>query len=261
MSFLAGKTVLLTGATGGIGAEIARKLSGEGARLVLTGRSVDKLRALQSQLAAETLLYPCDLTSPADQQALLGFCVEQGGIDILINNAGISQFSLVHSQQFDDLITINLLVPMQLCQLFLPLLRQHKGQIINVGSAFGSIGHPGFTGYCASKFGLRGFTEALQRELAESDVQVKYFAPRATETSINSSDVVQLNQQLGNNMDSPVWVAEQLIEQLKSNQRRRFLGWPERFLVKLNSLFPALVDMGLKSKLSVIELFAVGKNH
>ncbi|SEH95023.1 Short-chain dehydrogenase [Rheinheimera pacifica] len=261
MNFLAGKTVLLTGATGGIGAEVARKLSAAGARLILTGRSATKLKVLQHQLAVEPLMYCCDLTSTAEQQDLLQFCQQHGGIDVLINNAGISQFGLCQQQQFNDLISINLLVPMQLCQLFLPVLRQRKGQIVNVGSAFGSIGHPGFTGYCATKFGLRGFTEALQRELAGSDIQVKYFAPRATETSINSSDVVQLNQQLGNSMDSPVWVAEELIKQLKSNELRRFLGWPERIFVRLNGVFPALVDMALKSKLTVIELFAEGKNH
>lgn len=261
MNSLAGKTVLLTGATGGIGAEVAKKLSSEGARLILTGRSVEKLRALQNQLAAETLIYPCDLTSTTDQQGVLQFCQQHGGIDVLINNAGISQFGLCQTQQFSELVSINLLVPMQLCQLFLPMLRSHQGQIVNVGSAFGSIGHPGFTGYCATKFGLRGFTEALQRELAGSGMQVKYFAPRATETSINSTEVVQLNQQLGNSMDSPQWVAEQLIHQLKSSQLRRFLGWPERIFVRLNGVFPALVDMGLKSKLTLIELLAVGKNH
>ena len=261
MSFLAGKTILLTGATGGIGAEVARQLSGEGRRLILTGRSAVKLKTLQRQLAVEPLVYCCDLTRVTEQHALLQFCQQQGGIDVLINNAGISQFGLCQQQQFNDLISINLLVPMQLCQLFLPVLRQRKGQIVNVGSAFGSIGHPGFTGYCATKFGLRGFTEALQRELAGSDIQVKYFAPRATETGINSSDVVQLNQQLGNSMDSPAWVAEQLIKQLKSNELRRFLGWPERIYVRLNAVFPALVDMALKSKLTLIELFAVGKNH
>lgn len=261
MSFLAGKTVLLTGSTGGIGAEVARRLSSEGARLILTGRSLEKLRALQSQLAAETLVYSCDLTDAAEQQGLLTFCQQQGGIDVLINNAGISQFALCQQQQFDGLVSINLLVPMQLCQLFLPMLRQHKGQILNVGSALGSIGHPGFTGYCATKFGLRGFTEALQRELAGTEVQVKYFAPRTTETSINSTDVVQLNQELGNGVDHPSWVAGQLVQQLKSNQLRRFLGWPERIFVRLNGVFPALVDIGLKSKLTVIELFAAGKDH
>ena len=80
MSFLAGKTVLLTGATGGIGAEVARQLSAQGARLILTGRAVEKLRALQNQLAAETLIYPCDLTRTAEQQGLLQFCQQHGGI-------------------------------------------------------------------------------------------------------------------------------------------------------------------------------------
>lgn len=261
MSFLTGKTVLLTGATGGIGAEVAKQLSAAGALLILTGRSLEKLRVLQQQLPTETLVFGCDLTSEAEQQSLLQFCQRHGGVDVLINNAGISQFGLCQQQQFSSLLSINLLVPMQLCQLFLPMLRKRQGQIVNVGSAFGSIGHPGFTGYCATKFGLRGFTEALQRELADSGIQVKYFAPRATETGINSSDVVQLNQQLGNSMDSPAWVAEQLIKQLKSTELRRFLGWPERIFVRLNAVFPALVDMALKSKLTLIELFAVGKNH
>ena len=88
MSFLAGKTILLTGATGGIGAEVARQLSAEGARLILTGRSVEKLRALQNQLAAETLIYPCDLTSTAEQQGLLQFCQQQGGVDVLVRDSG-----------------------------------------------------------------------------------------------------------------------------------------------------------------------------
>src|SRR5690606_32399913 len=143
---------------------------------------------------------------------LLQFCQQQGGIDVLINNAGISQFALCQQQQFSEQVTINLLVPMQLCQLFLPELRRRKGQILNVGSAFGSIGHPGFSGYCATKFGLRGFTEALQRELSGSGVQVKYFAPRATETDANSPEVVQLNHKLGIHMDNPAWVAEQLVQ-------------------------------------------------
>ena len=136
------------------------------------------------------------------------------------------------------------------------LQQQPEAVIVNVGSAFGSIGYPGFSGYCASKFGLRGFTEALKRELAASQVRVLYFAPRATDTSINSAAVVEMNQQLGTRMDSPDFVAAQLLAQLKSSQSRRFLGWPEQLFVRLNALFPAIVDKALRGKLAIITKFA-----
>ena len=139
----------------------------------------------------------------------------------MINNAGVSQFALTAQQDYPHQIELNLLVPMQLCQMLLPQLQQRpEAVIVNVGSAFGSIGYPGFSGYCASKFGLRGFTEALKRELAASQVRVLYFAPRATDTSINSAAVVEMNQQLGTRMDSPDFVAAQLLAQLKSSQSR-----------------------------------------
>ncbi len=139
------------------------------------------------------------------------------------------------------------------------LKQQNDAFIVNVGSAFGSIGYPGYSGYCASKFGLRGFTEALRRELGATRVKVLYFAPRATNTAINSAAVVAMNQQLGNQMDSPELVAKALLQQLETAQSRRFLGWPEQLFVRLNAIFPALVDKALQKKLAVIEKYASGR--
>lgn len=257
--------VLLTGATGGIGQAIAHNLAEAGAQLLLCGRDENALRTLSGTLprlasGREHQYVVADITDVAAQQRVALAAQALGGITHLINNAGISQFDLVAEQDFASQLSINLLAPMQLCQRLLPQLQaQPAAVIVNVGSAFGSIGYPGFSGYCASKFGLRGFTEALARELAASQVQVHYFAPRATQTSINSPEVVAMNQALGNAMDEPTWVAEQLRQQLLQAQRRRFLGWPEQLFVRLNALFPSLVDSALQSKLGIITQFAKAK--
>jgi short-subunit dehydrogenase len=252
-----GKTLLLTGATGGIGRAMAQALAAQGASLILVSRDSQQLQRLRQQLPGNHLLCPADLANEQDLLRLVEFCQSQGTLDGVINNAGISQFALTAQQDYQRQLQINLITPMRLCQLLLPQLQTRpEAVIVNVGSAFGSIGYPGFSGYCASKFGLRGFTEALKRELAASAVRVLYFAPRATDTSINSTAVVEMNQQLGNRMDSPEFVASQLLVQLKSSQSRRFLGWPEQLFVRLNGLFPALVDQALRSKLAIITKFA-----
>lgn len=258
---LQGKRVLLTGATGGIGRAIARRLAAAGASLLLVARQHQELLQFSQQLPGQHHCFCADLTSVADLQALVEFSQTTGGIDLLINNAGISQFALADSQHYPAQIALNLVAPMQLCQLLLPQLQQRQAAtIVNIGSTFGSIGYPGFSGYCASKFGLRGFTEALQREVSSSTLRVLYFAPRATQTAINSAAVVAMNQQLGNAMDLPDDVALALIKQLQSGQRRRYLGWPEQLFVRLNALLPALVDRALQGKLAVIQKYAASAN-
>ena len=258
---LRGKTVLLTGASGGIGQAIALQLAAAGARLVLVARNSARLAALQTELMnqypAEHQMFSADLTKEQDRLALQAFVRSLQGIDLLINNAGISQFGLAAQQDYATQLNTNLLMPMLVTQTLLPeLQRKSAAMIVNVGSAFGSIGYPGFTGYSASKFGLRGFTEALKRELADSSVQVLYFAPRATDTAINSDAVVAMNRELGNQSDSPALVAAALLQQIQQNQARRFIGWPEQLFVRVNALLPGLVDKALAAKLAVIRRYA-----
>lgn len=253
----AGKRVLLTGATGGIGRAIARRLAASGASLLLVARQPEELLLLSQQLPGTHSCFSANLTSASDLQALAGFVQTTGGIDMLINNAGISQFALYDEQNYATQIALNLVAPMQLCQLLLPQLSaRSSATIVNIGSAFGSIGYPGFSGYCASKFGLRGFTEALKREVSSKTLQVLYFAPRATQTAINSAAVVAMNHELGTAMDSPDDVAEQLMQQLQTGQSRRYVGWPEKLFVRLNALVPELVDRAIGSKLAVIKKYA-----
>lgn len=258
---LSGKTALLTGATGGIGNALAKALASEGVGLILTGRNKDKLTALHSQLdGASHRIWACDLTRAEDREALRLMCSEQG-IDLLINNAGIQHLATLERVSDSELalmIETNLTVPMLLCRDFLPVLVDRPDSaIVNIGSILGSIGYAGSATYCATKFGLRGFSEALRRELADRSVQVVYFAPRATATSFNSGKMVAMNEALGTAVDSAELVADEFIKTLKlQNPHSCYLGWPEKFFVRLNGLFPKLVDKALVKQLPIIRRFA-----
>ncbi len=252
---LENKRVLLSGASGGIGWAIAEKLAAVGAHLLLQGRNEDKLRQLQLALPGTHQRVVADTNTPAGRACVLQSC-QQHGLDVWINAAGVQDFKFFTDQD-SELIQLmlqtNLLSPILLAQGLLPLLQQRSdAAIVNIGSTFGSIGHPGFVAYCASKFGLRGFTEALQRELADSHVRVLYFAPRATRTDLNSMAVTTLNEALGNRVDSPRQVAEELMSLLASKRKLRYMGWPENLFVHINALFPGIVHKALIKKLPLI---------
>ncbi len=257
---LENKTIVLTGAAGGMGRAIAVALDKAGARLLLTDLAADRLQDLQCELGGCHQVVAADLGDAAGRAKLMDACHRVGSVDVLINAAGISEFTMLDSQiaeRIEKQTTINLVVPMILCKEILPLLRQRpEAAIVNIGSTFGSIGYPGFAAYCANKFGLRGFTEALRRELADSPVKVLYLAPRATRTEMNSTAVNEMNLELGNAMDSPEIVAQALISVLKSGGKNRFIGWPEKLFVRLNGLVPGVVDRALRSQLPTIRRYA-----
>lgn len=257
------RTVLLTGASGGLGSAIARLLAEQGDRLLLQGRNTGRLEQLRRSLASPERhrVLPVDLLDSSGRRALVQMCFEEAGLDVLINNAGISRFALLgdlDDRELTDILHTNLLVPMALTRDLLPLLqRSSVAAVINVGSAFGHIGHPGFSAYSASKAGLFGFTEALRRECADSGVRVHYLAPRAVDTELNTPAVRALNRALRNKSDTPAVVARQCADLLrKGSGQRRFIGWPERFFIKINALFPSLVDSALSKKMPVIRRYA-----
>ncbi|WP_346837680.1 SDR family oxidoreductase [Microbulbifer sp. SAOS-129_SWC] len=257
-------TVLITGASGGIGGAIARLLAAQGHRLLLQGRNAERLQVLRASLphSDSHLVLAADLLDAGLRRQLVERCAAiPGGVDVLINNAGVSTFALLADMSDAELartLHTNLLVPMALTRDLLPLLqRSEHAAVINIGSAFGHIGHPGFAAYGASKSGLHGFTEALRRELSDSAVRVHYLAPRAVDTALNTAAVNDLNRTLGNKSDSPETVAQLCLQLLQGRASgRRFIGWPERLFIKVNALFPALVDSALAKKLPLIRQFA-----
>ncbi len=257
---VANKTILLTGATGGIGSAIAKALSVRGVQLVLVGRNKKKLSELNDRLGGKHLDCVADISTQNGRDTIIGFCEnEVRQIDVVINNAGLGYFGAFESMEpsmIDQVIQTNLISQMLLCQGFLPLLKTFKkSEVINVGSTFGSIGYPGFTAYCASKFGLKGFSEALGRELSDTGISIRYFAPRATQTKLNTEQVTEMNKALANGVDSPEHVAEALVAFVSNSQRRTFLGWPEKLFVRLNGVFPTVVDQAITKKLDVIRQY------
>lgn len=256
------KKILLTGATGGIGQAIARGLADAGAVLVLAGRDISTLQRMATELPHAGVTHavvPLSLGSAqAETQAQL-IAQQHPDIDLLVNCAGTNLFAACEdttAEQTRALIDVNLVGTILLTQALLPrLLQRPQAMIVNIGSTFGSIGYPGFSVYCASKFGLRGYSEALRRELANSCVKVLYVAPRATATDMNAARVVEMNKALGNAMDSPEHVARLVIQAMQRERSGLSIGWPEKLFVLLNSIFTRGVDSALKKQLPIIQRY------
>lgn len=253
---------VLTGATGGIGQAIAQSLAPQCTSLILLGRDLQKLEALQaslSQSGAQIKILAGDLTQEQTLTELQALVQSTGGINLLINNAGTSQFKSFTEQtssELEGLLKTNLIAPMLLTKSLIPeLLKAKESQIINIGSIFGYIGFPGFASYCTSKFGLRGFSQALRRELADTSIRVKYFAPRATKTPINSDAVMQMNAELKTESDTPALVAGELMKFLESSSWEKKLGGKESFFVFMNQLFPSVPDKAILGQLPIIKKY------
>jgi short-subunit dehydrogenase len=244
--------IMLTGATGGIGTAAAATFVKAGASMMLVGRSPARLST-----QARALSRDCDIRTPrvawhaADLNKVAGLAElsEVGstwGCNVLVHGAGVPSFGRLESLSPDDIAQVlhtNLLAPMLLTRALLPHLRNlPRAQVICVGSVLGRIGLPGYSVYSASKFGLRGFAEALRRELGGSSVRVQYLGPRSTRTAFNAADVEAYNRATGTAMDSPEVVAHAMLQLMESEAAERFLGFPEGLAVRLNGLAPIPMD-------------------
>jgi len=259
------KTVLLTGAAGGIGSEIVRLLADEGAKLVLVDRDLKVLERVVGTIQTNrnnVKLLAADIGSASGREKVLATLEAEGGrLDILINCAGINNFGLLENtgeSVIEAMININITAPILLTRQCLPLLgRSSDAHILNIGSTFGSIGYAGFVVYSTTKFAIRGFTEALRRELADTTIHVSYLAPRATKTPLNTGPVYQLNAALGVKMDDPARVAAEVSAILQQGKGvDRYLGWPEKLFVRINSVLPGVVNGSLRKQLNTIRHFA-----
>lgn len=261
------RRILLTGASGGIGRELALALAARGAVVLLSARRHEALEALAASIAglggrAEVL--PADLSAPGAAHDLVARATAGGQVlDALVNCAGISHFGAFEDQPADELerlLQTNLIAPMRLAQAALPVFRaQGQGLVVNVGSIFGSIAFPCFAAYSASKFALRGFSEALRRELDGSGIGVLYVAPRYTRTALNDGPVSRMAEAVAMKQDEPAEVARAVVAAMESGSRERYLGWPEKLFVRLNALFPRLVDAGLRGQTRRMRPFAVAR--
>ncbi len=255
------KYALITGATGGIGKAISQALIESGYTLILHGRTQEKLQQLRAELPGEHYFINADISESSACKSLIEQALDIGPVELLVNNAGVSHFAGFTSPSFSDddinlFMHVNLLAPMLLSKYLIRGLNNKKLTIVNIGSALGSIGFPGFSIYCATKFGLRGFSETLAREYADNNnIRIIYFAPRTTETNINSKAATDMNLALKSKIDTPEFVATQFIKLLNSNKRRKAVGWPEKLFARINGFLPEVVDRAFVQKNQKIKPF------
>lgn len=240
--------ILLTGASGGIGQAAARRFHAAGATLLLTGRSGEALARLAGDLGGARTTpgwLATDLCDPAQVSELAAYATAWE-CNAVVHAAGVPAFGRLDQASPEHMAAVlqtNLLAPMLLTRALLPhLLRQERAQLVYVGSVLGAIGLPGFSVYAASKFGLRGFAEALRRELAGTSARVQYLGPRSTHTAFNGRQVQAYNAATRTAMDPVDTVADALLGLLEDEAPERFLGFPERLGVRLNGFAPAAMD-------------------
>ncbi|MCG7362936.1 3-oxoacyl-[acyl-carrier-protein] reductase [Roseomonas sp. ACRSG] len=182
MFSLEGKVALVTGATGGIGAEIARALHKQGAKVALSGTRREVLETLAAELGEGALVAPANLTDPAAPAAL----VEQvegafGKLDILVNNAGFTRDGLamrMSDKDWADVLEVDLAAPFRLARAAMRgMMKRRAGRIISIASIVGVTGNPGQANYAAAKAGLIGMSKALAQEVASRGITVNVVAP------------------------------------------------------------------------------------
>lgn len=255
--------IVLTGAAGGIGRPLALALAAKGARLAVVERNQQKLNELCQEITDQGG-FARPVVADLSNSEGVAKVVEQarqalGGLDVLINNAGIMDFICLEQQdtaRIEQMIYTNVTAPILLARAVLPhFLERHAGRIVNIGSALGAIGFPHHAAYSASKFALRGFSEALRRELVDTGVSVTYIAPRATKTALNNDTTTRMLTATGANVDSPEHVANLIVQAIVQDRKEYSIGWPELFFARLNGLLPRLVDLGLQKQARIARQF------
>ncbi|KAB7740474.1 3-oxoacyl-[acyl-carrier-protein] reductase [Parvibaculum sedimenti] len=179
---LTGKNALVTGASGGIGSDIARALHKQGATVALSGTRKDALDALAAELGARTHVLPCNLSDSAAVDALPKQAEEaMGSLDILVNNAGLTRdnlFMRMKDEEWDEVIRVNLTAAFRLSRASLRgMMKRRFGRIIGITSVVGVTGNPGQGNYAASKAGMIGMTKALAQEVASRNITANCIAP------------------------------------------------------------------------------------
>lgn len=186
---LTAKTALVTGASGGIGADIARALHKVGATVGLSGTRTAPLEALAAELGSRAHVLPCNLSDPASVEGLIKQATEaMGSVDILVNNAGITKDGLamrMSDEDWQSVIDVNLTATFRLCRAAIRgMMKARWGRIVNISSVVGQTGNAGQVNYAASKAGMVGLSKSLAAEVASRGITVNCVAPGFIETAM-----------------------------------------------------------------------------
>jgi short-subunit dehydrogenase len=248
---IAGMRGILTGASSGIGAALARELVGRGARLVLVARRHDALGELARGLQGgpgEVEVVAGDITDPAVRQNAVDAAERRwGGLDLLINNAGVGglgRFTQSSPERLRQIMEVNFFAAAELVRAALPLLERGRAPIVvNVGSILGHRGIPRSSEYCASKFALRGWSESLRAELAPWGIDLLLVSPGTTRTEFFDHALAREGVPWANQVGvTPEFVARRTVRAMELGRHEVIVNWRGGALVWLNRFFPRLVD-------------------
>ncbi len=251
-----GKVIIITGASEGIGAELARQLAASGSKLVLAARRLEVLEQVAShcrQLGAEALAVACDITEQSDCKALIETTLQaHGRIDVLVNNAGVSMHAwfddITDMSIYERLFKINVMGAIYCTQAALPALRNSKGLIVGVSSLAGKTGVPARTTYCTSKFAMAGFFEALRVELMGTGVDVSMIFPGVVATEIRRNGFNADGQRAGvsglaeKGAMTVEQCAKEMVEAIVARKREWIMTPKARFGLLIKQLLPGVVD-------------------
>lgn len=246
------KVILITGASTGIGAALARELAKRGAKLALAARSEDKLREVANN-CPDSIVVPTDVTNQAACQAMVEKTTAHfGRLDVLVNNAGQSMLSRFDEIQdfsiFEKLIQINYLSAVYSTHAALPHLKASNGLVVAVSSVAGKTGIPLRTGYSASKHAMQGFFDSLRIELMGSGVAVSVVSPGFVDTNIREHSLGADGKPLGKNplAGQKIMSAEEcaclIADVIESRRRELVMGTSGKLAMLGKLIVPKLVD-------------------
>jgi uncharacterized oxidoreductase len=244
------QVVVITGGGRGIGRATAMEFGAEGATCVLAGRRMDALQTAAREVresGGKASVAHCDVAIDDQLQALIeGAMRDYGRIDVLVNNAGVvsgGPLDEISPEDVDRMTVVNIRAPIRLAQLAVPHMRAAKsGTIVNVSSVAGRMGLPFYATYCASKYAMRGFSEAMRRELAPDGIHVVAVYPGPTATDLIENvefDGLQMS------VATAQQVGRAIVRGVQWRQPEVFIGLGESLLSHWNDMVPWSVDMGV----------------
>lgn len=247
-----GTRVIVTGASSGIGRELALQFAHRRCKVVINARREEKLQALASQIAdvgGQPEIVVGDVTSQSVRASLVNNCVERfGAIDILVNNAGIGaigEFSQAGPERLQRILDVNFIAPAELTRLAIPHLQKgSRPVIVNISSVLAHRAAPMKSEYCASKFALHGWSDALRAELSSQSIDVLLVSPSTTDSEFFNNVIENSTGKYWkmSNAKSPAYVARRTLKAIERGNHEIILSWSGWALVWLDRLFPRLAN-------------------
>ncbi|MFZ1743924.1 MAG: SDR family NAD(P)-dependent oxidoreductase [Pontixanthobacter sp.] len=227
---MSGEIVWITGASSGIGAALASEWTSRGAKIILSGRDETRLTEVAGKLNTETLILPFDVRDDAAMLAAVGKAIAwKGGVDCFVANAGVSQRSQAlktDMKVYREIIDIDLTAQIAITQALLPHMAERKsGALVFISSVAGKVGVPMRTAYCAAKFGLIGYADALRAEMSVHGLNVHVIAPGSIATNVSRNALTADGSQRGksdkaiDNGIQPADAAKTMVDAIAAGQR------------------------------------------